>query len=53
MELITNWEVLNTASFGFCQFQGLCGIIAITGIAVFNYNLGELLSNCKLIYFVC
>ncbi len=45
MELITNWEALNTASLAFCQFQGLLGIIIITGIIVFKNNLGDMLLN--------
>ena len=40
MELITNWEVFNTASLAFCQFQGMLGIIVMTGIVVFKHNLG-------------
>jgi len=44
MELITNWEVFNAASLAFCRFQGMLGIIAITGIAIFKHNLGEVLS---------
>jgi hypothetical protein len=31
-------------SLAFCGFQGLLGIIVISGIAVFKHNLGEVLS---------
>ena len=41
MEVITNWEIFNTASLVFCKFQGMLGIIIITGVAVFKHNLGE------------
>ena len=44
MELIANWEVFNTASLAFCQFQGMLTIIAITGIVIFKHNLGGILS---------
>ena len=44
MELITNWEALNEVSLAFCQFQGMLWLIAVTGIVVFKYNLGEVLS---------
>jgi hypothetical protein len=47
MELITNWEVLNAASLGFCQFQGLLGILIISGIVIFKHNLGEKLAPFK------
>ena len=47
MELITNWEIFNDASLAFCQFQGLLGIIVITGILIFKHNLGERLSIFK------
>ena len=47
MELITDWEVFNAASLAFCQFQGLVGIITITGIVIFKHNLGEVLSVFK------
>ena len=47
MELITNWEVFNAASLAFCQFQGLLGIIAITGIVIFKHNLGERMAIFK------
>ena len=43
MEFITNWEAFNTASLAFCQVQGLLGIIIISGIVVFKYNLGGML----------
>ncbi len=45
MEFIANWEAFNTASLAFCQVQGLLGIIIIAGIAVFKYNLGDMLSS--------
>ena len=48
MELITNWEAFNTASLAFCQFQGLLGIIIMTGITTFKYNLGGKLTPSKL-----
>jgi hypothetical protein len=32
----------------FCQFQGLVGLIIITGIAIFKHNLGEVFSPFKL-----
>ena len=44
MELITNWEVFDAVTLGFCQFQGMLGIIVITGIMIFKHNLGEKLS---------
>ena len=44
MELITNWEVFNAVSLAFCQFQGMLGIIVITGIIIFKHNLGVKLS---------
>jgi len=44
MELITNWEVFNSASLVFYQFQGLVGITTITATAFFKFNLGETLS---------
>jgi len=47
MELITNWEVFNTASLSFCQFQGFLGIIVMTAILIFKYKLGEKLSIFK------
>jgi hypothetical protein len=47
MELITNWEAFNTASLAFCQFQGMVGIITITGIVIFKHNLGEFLQLFK------
>ena len=47
MELISNWEIFNDASLAFCQFQGLLGIIVITGILIFKHNLGEKLSMFK------
>ena len=47
MELITNWEVFNAVSLAFCQFQGLIGIITISGIVIFKHNLGETLSLFK------
>ena len=47
MELITNWEVFNVASLAFCQFQGLIGILTISGIVIFKHNLGEKLSLFK------
>ena len=40
MEFITNWEIFNAASLAFCEFQGMLGIITITGIAIFKHNLG-------------
>ena len=47
MELIINWEVLNTSSLAFCQFQGMLGIIVISGIIIFKHNLGEKLAIIK------
>ena len=47
MELITRWEVFNTASLAFCQFQGMIGIIIITGFVIFKHNLGESLWPLK------
>jgi hypothetical protein len=47
MELITNWKALKAVSLAFCQFQGMAGIIVITGILIFRHNLGELLSIFK------
>jgi len=47
IDLITNWEIFNTASSAFRQFQGMLGIIIITGIAVFKHNLGEALSRLR------
>jgi hypothetical protein len=47
MEIITNWEVFNSVSLAFCQFQGLLWIIALGAIAIFKYNLGEVLSVFK------
>jgi hypothetical protein len=47
MELITNWEVFNAVSLSFCQFQGFLGIITISGILIFKYNLGEKFSIFK------
>ena len=47
MEIITNWEVFNSVSLAFCQFQGLLWIIVLGAIAIFKYNLGEVLSVFK------
>ena len=47
MELITNWEVFNAASLVFCQFQGMLGIIVLSGIVIFKHNLGEKLTIFK------
>ena len=41
MELITNWEIFNEVSLAFCEFQGLIGLIVITGIVIFKHSLGE------------
>ena len=47
MELITNWEIFDTVSLAFCQFQGMLGIIVISGIVIFKHNLGEKLTIFK------
>ena len=47
MEIITNWEVFNSVSLAFCQFQGLLGILALGAIVIFKHNLGETLSLFK------
>ena len=41
MELIINWEILNTASLAFCHFQEMVGVMVITGIAIYKNSLGE------------
>ncbi len=47
MELITNWEIFDAVSLAFCQFQGMLGIIVISGIVIFKHNLGERLAILK------
>jgi hypothetical protein len=47
MEVIMNWEIFNAASLAFCQFQGMIGIISISGIAIFKFNLGGKVSIQK------
>jgi hypothetical protein len=47
MELIANWEAFNAVSLAFCQFQGMVGIIVITGIIIFKHNFGERLTIFK------
>lgn len=47
MELITNWEAFNAVSLAFCQFQGMVGIIMITGIVIFKHNFGDRLTIFK------
>ena len=47
MELITNWEIFDAVSLAFRQFQGLLGIMATTGVAIFKYDLGEKLEIFK------
>ena len=44
MEVITDWEVFSAVNLAFCQFQGMLGIITVSGIVIFKHNLRDLLS---------